>query len=484
MQTTFSFSSYLKDHARPVFLFSFSFCVKVAVFCFLMWWYRVAGHLPDFGGHFPILGGDSGDYAQLTQNLFSHHIFSSSESAPLIPESFRLPGYSFFLYPFFYLPHPLIWGVLAQMLCASGTVVLTYLLGKKYLSESVGFYAALLLALEPTSILNSVSVMSDTVFVFTLFLSLYLLLSSYTTRTTFICISLLSGLLFGYAILTRVIAQYLALCVAPAYVFFLRNGTLLRRALLRGFLFCVGILIIILPWSLRNHAQFGTYTISSTPYISFTQYNLVYFYAYQHHVRPPEVQHLFSDPIPYPQSSFWFRSLINEPIFQSEIRDGLSGNLILYTEFHLIKALPFFMTDGLRDLNLNLALFPRDTHMVNFTDLILRKEGAAFIAYFLTPSPDLVLLLIGSSVWVSISLLWLIALGRSVLLRKKEMWFVIFGSGFILYFAVLSSPLVQPRYRIPATPFMLLFAVESAFFIIHAIRVRYLSPTPSVRAAD
>ena len=462
MLKAISLSSLFREHPRPVFLFSLSVLTKCAVFVFLLWWFRVAGHLPDFGGNFPILGGDSSDYGQLTRNLFSSGTFSSSDAPPLIPESFRLPGYSFFLYPFFFLPFPLIFGVLAQILLASATIVLTYLFGKKFLSEKAGFIAAFLLIFEPTSIINSVSVMSDTVFVFSLLLSIYLLLTPYTSKKRFVAISLLSGALLGYAVLVRVIAQYLALCILGLYLFYTENGVPLRDRLLRVLLFIVASICIVLPWSLRNHELFETYTISSTPYINFTQYNLVYFYAYQHHTTPPEVQHLFSDPIPYPTTSFWFRSLINEPIFQKEMHDGLSGNIVPYAEFHLFKTLPFFLNDGLRDANLDIGLFPQPPGVTNFTDLLLHRNFAAIFHYFLTPTPDLVMLLLGSTFWITVSGLWILTSLYIICTRKKEWWFVLLASGIICYFAVLSSPVIQPRYRIPAAPFMLLMATYGA----------------------
>jgi hypothetical protein len=179
---TQTFSFFLRDHRRPVLLFLLSLCSKLVVFIFLLWWFRFAGHLPLSGGQFPLLGGDSTDFGKLSENLFYHGTFSSSESVPLIPESFRLPGYSFFLYPFFFLPLPLIFGVLAQLFCASGSVVLTYLLAKNYLSENIAFWGALFMVFEPTSVFNSVQVLSDTVFVFTMLASFYLLLSTYTSK--------------------------------------------------------------------------------------------------------------------------------------------------------------------------------------------------------------------------------------------------------------------------------------------------------------
>jgi hypothetical protein len=192
---------------------------------------------------------------------------------------------------------------------------------------------------------------------------------------------------------------------------------------------------------------------------------------------PPEVQHLFSDPIPYPTSSFWFRSLINEQIFLKEMHDGLEGHVLGYAKFHLVKTLPFFMNDGLRDINLNTHLLYIPPTPTNFTDLLLHKKYADILRYFVTPQPDLVLLVIGSVFWISVSVLWLLGTLLSIVKRDERMWFFLIASGIILYFAVLSSPVIQPRYRMPATPFLFLLASETLLGLYTIVRRRYLHPT-------
>lgn len=433
----------------------------------------MAGHMPETGWTYPVLGGDSTDYATLTHNLFHYGTFSSSTSFPLTPESFRLPGYSFFLYIFEFLPFPLVLGTLVQILVSSGSVVLVYLFGKKFLSEKVGLIGALLLSVEPTSVFTSTIIMSDTVFVFAMLLGTYLLFDRPKTAREAVSVGLLSGIIFGYAALVRVIAEYLAVCLLAAYVLvFHKELRPMRTTLLTLGAFVLGVMLVMAPWSLRNYKQFGTPTISSTPYINFTQYNLVYFYAYQHHTTPPHVQHLFSDPIPYPTNSLWFRSLINEPIFLQEMHDGLRGNIVPYAKFHLVKTLPFFLNDSLRDINRAVGFFPPPTHTTNFTDLLLQKDIGGIFRYVTVPQPDTWMLLVGSVVWVGITLLWLGAVVHAAMTRSQKVWFMLFASGVILYFAVLSSPVIQPRYRMPAAPFMLLLAAESAMALYDFFRGR------------
>ena len=464
----------LTVYKKETTVFLWAFCVRLFVFLFLWWWFREAGHMPDIASQFPILSGDSNDYYILSQNLFNHHIFSSSISQPLIPESFRVPGYPFFLYIFYVLPQSLLFASLAQIALGSGSVLLLYMLGKKFLSEKAAWIGALLFSIEPTTLLVGSVVASDTLFVFAMLLGIYLLLSHPPSDKKGLVLAGLAGLLFGYAVLVRVIAQYLAVFLLFSYgVLYRAHLRPWRTPLLQVVLFVSGMVLVVFPWALRNQHIFHTYTISSTPYINVTQYNLVYFYAYQHHISPAEAQHIFADPIPYPPDSLWFRSLINESIFKAEIAQELHGNLFPYLKFHLVKTIPFFLNDSLREINRVTGFYPQaatSVASINFSDLILAKKWGAVAKFLLTPQPNLWMLLVGSGIWASITVLWLMALLYAVIKRTKTVWFVLFASGIIAYFAILSSPVIQPRYRMPAAPFMLLLAAESGVLLHQKIK--------------
>lgn len=450
-------------HKKEVLLFVVAFGVRFAVFIFLLWWFRVTGHMPDVASAYPVISGDSASYADLANNLFQYGIFSSSGPVPPVPESFRLPGYPFFLYLFEFLPYPHIFATLVQMAAASGSVVLVYLFGKKFFSEKTGFIGALLLCIDPMSVFMSVLIMSDTLFVFAMLLGIYVLFRRTLTVREALFTGLLAGMIFGYAVLVRVIAQYLAVCMLAAYVLvFHKELRPFSSTLLKLGAFIIGVILVMAPWSIRNYKQFGTFTLSSTPYINFTQYNLVYFYAYREHTTTQEVQHLFSDPVPYPMSSPWFFSLVNESVFLKEMRDGLRGKLIPYAKFHLVKTLPFFLNDSFRDINRVTGLLPQDPRSINFSDLLLRKEFGQIARYFATSDPSMWLLVVGATFWMGITLLWVGGLFSALMKRTPKIWFILFASGIIVYFAILSSPVIQPRYRIPAAPFMFLLAAESA----------------------
>lgn len=451
---------------REFFLFCLAFGVHLTVFFLLAVWFIGLGNLPDLAAKFPVLVGDSYSYALLSHNLLEHGAYSVSTSAPFIPESFRLPGYPFYLYVFQYIGLPLWIATIVQMILSSLSVVLLYRIGKQFLSEKTAFIAAILFCFEWTSIFYSTLVMSDTLFVFSLLLSLYLFLRPNKSILGSVTQYAVAGANFGLAVLTRVMALYLLPLMPLAYVLLYRKE--LRpygRMAAKLAVFGIVALLALAPWSLRNHGHFGVYDISSTPYINFTQFNLPLFYAYKDHISLDEAHKIVSDPLPSSTASGIESSLANKPIFQKIISDALHGNLMSYAEFHLIKTIPFFVTDGLRDINRTTAFIPIPPDQTNFTDLLLHRDFGGMLQYFLSPSPNVMMLIVGSSIWILITLLWLFQLCYATIRRTHTMWFVLLASGLIIYFAILTGPVSEHRYRMPAAPFMILLAVEGAYVL-------------------
>ncbi len=467
-------------YRKEILLFLTALCLQISVFLFLFVWFVGLGHMPEAALHYPVYGGDSSSYFDISQNLLHYGVYSIEQSPHLVPDSFRLPGYPFFLYFLQLLGLPIVGIVFIQMLLGSGSVVLTYLIGKKFLQEKVAFVAALLLCIEPTSVFFSTFVMSDTLFVFTLLLSVYLLFCTQPDAKKNLLWLFLSGALLGFAVLVRAVALYLPPLLILAWgVLYRKELGPVTKNLARLAVFVLAILLVVAPWSLRNHKQFGVYDISATPYVNATQFNLPLFYSYQHRVPLAQVYPIFSAPFAsspgYPQ----IQTLANKAIFQKIIHEQLQGNYLAYAYFHSIKTLPFFVTDGTRDINRMVGLIQIPPDQTNFSTMLLQKNISGIAHYFLSPGPNLWMLLAGSLPWILISSLWLFELGYVLVRRPPTFWFVCIASGLILYFAFLTGPVTEHRYRMPAAPFMLLLAVQGAFTLRQLWRTKSASANPS-----
>ncbi len=465
------------QYKKEILLFIVAFCVQTIVFLLLWQWFVVLGHLPQSASHYPVNEGDSLSYHILSQNLLQGNGYSLSSSSPFVPESFRLPGYPFFLYFFQLLGFPIVLIIFLQMMLGSGTVVLTYLLGKKFLSEKVATVASVLLCIEPTSVFFSTFVMSDTIFVFTLLLSIYLFFHKRESFKKDLYFLFLSGVLLGFAVLTRTIALYLPPLLILAYsVLYAKDLQPISKNIVRVAVYAAGILLIIAPWSLRNYSLYRAFDLSATPYVNFTLYNLPLFYAYNQHIPLAEAFKIYY--APFASTTPPVQSLANKAVFEKLMDDSLQGNYLAYLKFHIIKTLPFFVTDGTRDINRITGIIPIPPDQTNFSDMLLRKDIAGIIRSFTSPSPNLWMLLAGSIPWILITSLWLFALTHALVKRSSSLWFICFASLIILYFAFLTGPVTEHRYRIPAAPFMLLLAVQGTSILWHILKNRYSRISP------
>lgn len=146
-----------------------------------------------------------------------------------------------------------------QIVLAVATVALVYWLATLLLPRGAALVAALLLAIDPASIVFTNQLLTETLFAFLLTLATALLILARRRSEPWLIAA--AGLVLGLSVLTRPVAQYLPLILLPLVVFLpgarRRMSLLLAAALLSGFLVPVG------GWLIRNHARTGVATIST-----------------------------------------------------------------------------------------------------------------------------------------------------------------------------------------------------------------------------
>jgi len=166
--------------------------------------------------------GDALDYVSYAANLVRYHVFSvASGSAPVIPDSYRDPGYPTFLTPFLaFIQDPgLRYRALqtAQALLGSLTVTAYLCFARRWLGLAWLALAAVLLAIWPHSITAPAYLLSETLLGFLVAVGLATvargIAEDRSGRLT------MGGLLFGLAALTNVVmAPFLPLAAAAGCV--------------------------------------------------------------------------------------------------------------------------------------------------------------------------------------------------------------------------------------------------------------------------
>lgn len=396
------------------------------------------------------LTGDARGYIALAQNLIDHQVFSFSTHPPYAPESFRAPGYSFFLAILYGLTGNWLTVLFLQVMIVSIAPVLLYLLFKPY-HERAAFWGSLIFAVEPVHLFLSASLLSDALYVCLFLLSLVLLEQGarLKRRNYFI----FSGLVLGTSILVRPIAIFLPALYAG---YLLLSGRFSKQSIVGAMMLSVACFIVIFPWMLRNHANFGSWNISSVGSANLMIYNAPAFLQYSPNARGQEVLRQFQleqDALPRSDAL----SLARGGVFTSTFFDVIREHEISYGFFHVIKTIPFFVTDGLRDtvrlFNVDIGVMP------NISTALLHGDIETIFRYLRTGDLAITLLILGSSFWIIVTLLFGYTVVDALRSRSYKLAFLLVVPVF--YFAILTGPVSNARYRLPVEGLLIVAAISA-----------------------
>lgn len=151
-------------------------------------------------------------------------------------------------------PHPVAVQVLMIIL---GSLIppALYLLARQIVEPAAALLAAIAAVFYPPLVIFSVSTMSETPFILLMLLSLiYWHRFSITAHGEWMSI-ILAGLFAGLALLTR--SVFVPLFVLWLFYVIIAGGRDRWRHLLRFATFCLLIIIVLLPWAIRNRVVFG-----------------------------------------------------------------------------------------------------------------------------------------------------------------------------------------------------------------------------------
>jgi 4-amino-4-deoxy-L-arabinose transferase-like glycosyltransferase len=138
------------------------------------------------------------------------------------------------------------------------TVLLIYLLATRIFSRRVGVAAGLLLAIFPNQVYDASLILSDTEFTMLFVAGLLVLLWHPWTRDGMSWQRLLTtGVIFSAATMVRGILLVFPLVLLALWLPYLHSK---RRAVTQTLIVFAGILVFVVPWSVRNTVVFGQLT--------------------------------------------------------------------------------------------------------------------------------------------------------------------------------------------------------------------------------
>lgn len=391
--------------------------------------------------------GDAKGYVILADHIKEFGVFSFSISAPFTPESFRVPGYPLFLAGLSALVGSWMWVLFLQAALMSVIPILVYILFRHH-HERAAFWGAIVMVVEPVRLFLSSTFLSDAFFTLLFLVSLILIDRSVRLASWRYVFG--AGIVLGVSMIVRPIALFL-LFIYLAYLVWQMPHT--RRLVLHVVLFGVGVLVVAGPWMLRNHTLFGTWSLSSVGAANLMLYNAPEFIQYA----PTERNRMLLAGFRAEQSALHrdqALSLARSGVFTSQFREIIRGQELTYFIFHIAKTAPFFVSDGLRD---TIRLFGVDIGpMPNISSALLVGNFGLLWSYLAGGGLPITLLVVGSGFWVLVCFLatWSII----QMLRRHEYSLAAFIAVPILYFALLTGPVSNARYRLPVEGLLLVAA--------------------------
>lgn len=454
---------FLKTHKTEIVIFCIALVVRLVVFGGMLWQEARIGDFDKRPDALPILGGDSTEYFYLGRNLLQHRIFTLEPDKPfqtpqgapqigkpgLFPESFRTPGYPVFVAALYGITRSLFVVSAIQMLLSAFSVVLLYKIAQRFFSERISRIATGLFAIEPSSVFYAGVILSDTFFVFLFLAAIWIFLNHKDNPAYWKMLS--AGIVLGFATLVRPVAQFLPVLFAALLFFQFR---IFSKYLWRyiGYFF-IGFLLIVFPWLARNYYHFQSWQLSSVSAITAYVYNVPMFYSAERGLNQDEVIDFFKSR--YGEFNLRDRSLLNAKEMQKSAVVIIKTNLAGYAKFHLIKTIPFFLTDGIRD-PLRLVRLLKGGEP-NLSSLLASGKSRTILRLIFSGEPNFNFFLVGFAFWGLISAGFLAAI-IFAWRHPGRIWLWFFAS-LVFYFAVLTGPVSSGRYRMPAVPFLLMLGI-------------------------
>ncbi len=200
---------------------------------------------------FPTEGTDVAFYHQAAVNLLHTGVFGDVPGKPTVAMP---PGQSVFLAILYAVSnYSFAFAKLAHVALLTVAAVLTYLTGKGLASPSVGFWAGVLIAIDPAQAYLAGTFLSDSLFIFLMVLGIYLLARHQLYPRLGWLIG--AGICFGLAGLTRnqgwlfAIALWLGALVTWGRLISIRVTTTVL----------IVTIVVISPWTWRNYRVTGQF---------------------------------------------------------------------------------------------------------------------------------------------------------------------------------------------------------------------------------
>jgi 4-amino-4-deoxy-L-arabinose transferase-like glycosyltransferase len=352
---------------------------------------------------------------------FFAKLYGSAPSPQPRPMFVRTPGYPLFIAALYRLGANRRAMVIAQIVCSGIAVWLTYILGKLTFSAWAGVLAALLIAVDPATAWCSLVIISESLL--SLVLIAAVVLASILLRRPGWPGALALGTMLGIATLVKPVAYYLPI---PIGVVLIWGG--LPKRFLAGIL--APLLLLVGGWQVRNLDTVGSGMFSGVPSLDLLLWRAAGVLSQQHGIDFESAQkqaiHLIPDP------AYLSPAAVNSAFFKA----------------------------GLEVISAHPILFLRDT--AKGLVVVLISPGAKSLPpYFGVPSIPFIAAYTLFLVLICCASLFQASVEAVAMRRNGKAAVPLLVAVVAIYVVALQAGADSGcRYRVPAMPFLAIYAAE------------------------
>ncbi len=368
------------------------------------------------------------------------------------------------------------WSVyLAQLVLSFLSVLLVYKISRLYFSEKISFIVAFILSIEPfwgwyTFLLTSEN-LSIPLFLAGLYFIFRFFKAEFRKEGKFRYVDkniLYSAFFLGLATLTRPNTLLLpfSLAVLMILLFIFKKPLKLvdnlprlntKEAFIYPAVFIFIFILTLAPWFIRNKIIYDRFTLANITSTNIYFYNLPIFLVIQKNISYTEAFKLINNKADKDlgenvgdqgNCKLLTQEEFNKQLdyFEKEAKEFIFANFFPYLKMHLIKAIPFFLQPGNLDMY---SAYTGEYSKPDITGAFMKGDLSGVKKFFSEINLKLILYLLEMTFWGICSLAVFFGFVYSYFKDKRKFVFMLIGLAVIIYNALLLSPFIVPRYRLP-----------------------------------
>lgn len=409
---------------------------------------------------------DTSHHVQLAKNLLDYGVFSldgldgAYSDIPPRPTNFLTPGYAFWLAFIFLIFKSFAPAIFIGALVFAFSVPLTYFLAREITgNDRIAFWSALVFMIEPLSIYHSGLIFTEQLFV-PLFLAACLYFIKYikTDIKKYLFGSLLA---FSAATLIRPIIFYFLLVLV--FITAIKESKISWRGGVKyGLISLVLAYSLLGLWTVRNKMVLGTWQISSNQGVILEQHYELLFRTLKS--RGHDIEYFDADKLVknYDPFSVEYNNIYGRGAMREILKHKWA-----YFKIHVGYVPLLFLTNGYDNI------LSRLTDTPGFDKFFRNDLASAFLKGDLLTAFRMIqnapkvttVFLIGISFWFLFTLIALAGFFDLASSKKgKDKSVIIFAGILIFYFALVISPFVVARYRLPINPFLFILSMSGFLY--------------------